>query len=95
MRLSGNAHLPFDKPFDKLTVLTKVEGLRYPRPSSLRRTSMYASFHGISSRSKACGMDIFHQPLRCWFFDSLYEVFQNIKPALQHQDRKGDWHESL
>ena len=27
MRLSENAHLPFDKPFDKLTVLSKVEGL--------------------------------------------------------------------
>jgi hypothetical protein len=27
MRLSENAHLPFDKPFDKLTVLGKVEGL--------------------------------------------------------------------
>jgi hypothetical protein len=45
MRLSENAHLPFDKPFDKLTVLSKVEGLmalskaeglRYPHPSSLR-----------------------------------------------------------
>jgi hypothetical protein len=23
----GNEHLPFDKPFDKLTVLSKVEGL--------------------------------------------------------------------
>jgi hypothetical protein len=27
MRLSENAHLPFDKPFDRLTVLSKVEGL--------------------------------------------------------------------
>jgi hypothetical protein len=27
MRLSEKAHLPFDKPFDKLTVLSKVEGL--------------------------------------------------------------------
>jgi len=26
-RLSENANLPFDKPFDKLTVLSKVEGL--------------------------------------------------------------------
>ncbi len=41
-----NAHLPFDMPFDKLTVLSKVEGLtalskaegqRYPHPASLRR----------------------------------------------------------
>ncbi|MGD9322054.1 MAG: hypothetical protein PVH99_18910, partial [Desulfobacteraceae bacterium] len=57
MRLSENAHLPFDKPYDRLTVLSKVEGLmalskveglRYPHPSSLRRTSMYASFLGIS-----------------------------------------------
>ena len=27
MKLSENIHLPFDKPFDKLTVLSKVEGL--------------------------------------------------------------------
>jgi len=41
LRLSENAHLPFDRPFDKLTVLSKVEGLmalskveglRYPHP---------------------------------------------------------------
>ena len=41
MRLSENAHLPFDRPFDRLTVLrnvegltalSKVEGLRYPHP---------------------------------------------------------------
>jgi hypothetical protein len=42
MRLSENAHLPFDKPFDKLTLLSKVEGLRYPHPRpvkfSLRET---------------------------------------------------------
>jgi hypothetical protein len=84
MRLSENAHLPFDKPFDKLTVLSKVdhstslkvdaarcrsiEGLRYPHPSSLWRTSMYASFLGIS---EALHLDIFHQPLRSLFFDSL------------------------
>ena len=42
--------------------------LRYPHPSSLRRTSMYASFLGIS---EALHMDIFHQPLRNRFFDSL------------------------
>jgi hypothetical protein len=56
MRLSENAHLPFDKlmalskiegPFARLTALSKVAGLRYPHPSSLRRTSMYASFLGI------------------------------------------------
>jgi hypothetical protein len=44
--LSENPHLPFDMPFDKLTVpsnvegltaLSKAEGLRYPHPSSLRR----------------------------------------------------------
>jgi hypothetical protein len=32
MRLMEDAHLPFDK----LTALSKVEGLRYPHPSSLR-----------------------------------------------------------
>ncbi len=64
MRLSENAHLPFDK----LMALSKVEGLRYPYPSSLRRTSKYASFLGIA---EALHLDIFHQPLRSWFFDSL------------------------
>jgi hypothetical protein len=43
--------------------------LRYPHPSSLRRTSLYASFLGIS---EALHLDIFHQPLRSLFFDSLY-----------------------
>jgi hypothetical protein len=36
LRLSENAHLPFDR----LTVLSGVEGLRYPHPSSLRRNSL-------------------------------------------------------
>jgi hypothetical protein len=44
-RLSENAHLPFDRPFDKLTVLSKVEGLtalseaeglRYPHPRPVK-----------------------------------------------------------
>jgi hypothetical protein len=39
LRLSENAHLPFDR----LTALSKAEGLRYPHPSSLQRTSTYAS----------------------------------------------------
>ena len=41
--------------------------LRYPHPSSLQRTSTYASFLGIS---EALHLDIFHQPQRSWFFDS-------------------------
>ena len=57
MRLLENAHVPFDR----LTVLSKAEGLRYPHPSSLQRTSMYASFLGIS---EALHLDIFHQPLK-------------------------------
>ena len=65
MRLSENAHLPFGG----LTALSEVEGLRYPHPSSLRRTSMYASLLGISG---ALHLDIFHQPFRSWFFDSLH-----------------------
>jgi hypothetical protein len=77
MRLSENAHLPFGR----LTALSKVEGLRYPHPSSLRRTSMYASFLGIS---EALHMDIFHQPLRDRFFDSL-----NI--SLNTLMRQGFW----
>ena len=38
--------------------------LRYPRPSSLRRTSLYASFLGTW---EALQLDIFHQPLRSRF----------------------------
>jgi hypothetical protein len=41
--------------------MENVHLLRYPHPSSLRRTFMYASFLGIS---EALHMDIFHQPLR-------------------------------
>ena len=78
MRLSENAHLPFDEPFDRLTVLSKAEGLRYSHPSSLRRTIRYALFSGISLPSlrsaqppplrggspvsKALHLDIFRQP---------------------------------
>jgi hypothetical protein len=47
--------------------------LRYPHPSSLRRTSMYASFLGIS---EALHMDIFHRPLRGRFFDSLVRALK-------------------
>jgi hypothetical protein len=72
MRLPENVHLPFGK----LTALSKVAGLRYPHPSSLRRTSLYASFLGIS---EALHMDIFHQPLASLFFESLYELFRDIK----------------
>ena len=70
MRLSENAHLPFDK----LMALSQVEGLRYPHPSSLRRTYMYASFLGIS---EALHLDIFHQPLRSQFFDILLSVLKH------------------
>jgi hypothetical protein len=49
-----------------LTALSEAEGLRYPHPSSLRRTSMYASFLRIS---EALHLDIFHQPLSSRFFD--------------------------
>ena len=80
MRLSENAHLPVGR----LTALSKVEGLRYPYPSSLRRTSVHASFLGICPRfawtphpaggspvSEALHLDIFHQPFRSRDFDSL------------------------
>jgi hypothetical protein len=65
-RLSENAHLPLDK----LMALSKAEGLRYPHPSSLRRTFMYASFLGIS---EALHMDIFHQPLKRRLFHSVVD----------------------
>ena len=50
--------------------------LRYPHPSSLRRTSKYASFLGIS---EALHLDIFHQPLRNRFLDSLNGSLHKIQ----------------
>jgi hypothetical protein len=41
---------------------------RYPHSSSLRRTSMYASFLGISG---ALHLDIFQQPAHHVFFSNL------------------------
>jgi hypothetical protein len=72
LRLSENAHLPFDM----LTALSEAEGLRYSHPSSLRRTSTYASFLAIS---KALHLDIFRQPRR-WFFDSLVSAAEAETP---------------
>ena len=66
-----------------MRLLENAHLLRYPHPSSLRRTSLYASFLGISSRSKACGMDIFHQPLRGRFFYSLVERLSDTLPSPQ------------
>ncbi len=90
MRLWENAHLPFGR----LTALSKVEGLRYPHPSSLWRTSMYASFLGIS---EALHLHIFHQPLTNRFFDSFDSIFVG-KPLFSNlystdnseDDKKGD-----
>jgi len=64
-RLSENPHLPFDRltalrDDAKLKVLSKVEGQRYPHPSSLRRITTYASFQRISD---ALHLGIFQQPL--------------------------------
>jgi hypothetical protein len=67
-----------DKPRPFNGVLRLAENahlLRYPHPSSLRRTSMYASFLGIS---EALHLDIFHQPLRSRFFYSL--VYRSYSP---------------
>jgi hypothetical protein len=52
----------------EMRLLENAHLLRYPYPSSLWRTSVYASFLGIS---EALHLDIFHQPLRSRFFDSL------------------------
>ncbi len=80
LRLSENTHLPFGR----LTALSKVEGLRYPHPSSLRHTSMYASFLGIS---EALHLDVFHQPLRSRFSDSLVLQAVSRKPRDQERAR--------
>jgi len=44
--------------------------LRYPHPSSLRRTSMYASLLGVSG---ALYLNVFEQPTNRDFFSSLLE----------------------
>ena len=54
--------------FQMLRLSENAHLLRYPHPSSLRRTSMYASFLGIS---EALHLDIFHQPPRNRIFDSI------------------------
>jgi hypothetical protein len=46
-------------------LLKKAHLLRCPYPSSLRRTSMYASFLGISG---ALYLDLFEQPVKIEFF---------------------------
>ena len=50
-----------------LRLMKNAHLLRYPHPSSLRRTAMYASF---LENSEALHLDIFHQPQRNRFFDS-------------------------
>ena len=77
LRLPENGHLPFDM----LTALSEADGLRYPHPSSLRHTSGYASFLGIS---EALHMDIFHQPQRNRFFDS-FAISQYTSPGFQER----------
>ncbi len=52
----------------KLRLSENAHLLRYPNPSSLRRTSMHASLLGIS---EALHLDIFHHPQRNRFFESL------------------------
>ena len=61
-----NANLPFDR----LMALNKVEGLRYPHSSSLRRSSIYASLLGISG---ALHLDVFDQPAQYACFRALLE----------------------
>jgi len=56
-----NAHLP---------VKPGSGERRYPHSSSLRRTGMYASFHGILG---ALHLDIFQQPTQQEFFNNLLE----------------------
>jgi hypothetical protein len=55
-----NAWFPF--------LILKRPSAALPHPSLLRRTSTYASFLGIS---EALHLEVFHQPLKNRFFDSL------------------------
>jgi hypothetical protein len=71
-----------------LRLLENAHLLRYPHPSSLRRTSMYASFLGIS---EALHLDIFHQPRRGRFFDSIVYKIRGILANMEQKakERKG------
>jgi hypothetical protein len=64
--LLKNGHLPFDM----LTALSKAEGLRFPYPSSLRRTGKYVSLLRISG---ALHLTLFEQPGKDDFFSGLLE----------------------
>jgi len=62
-----------------------------PRPSSLQRTSMYASLLRFSGALSATGGDIFDQPYKSCFFSKLLEDetykqvgFLFTKDLLQH-----------
>jgi hypothetical protein len=71
-------------------LLKKTHLLRYPHPSSLRRTFMYDSFLGISSHRERCSdpslwdgslvsdalyLDLFEQPVKFKFFKNLLISF--------------------
>jgi hypothetical protein len=72
-----SAHLPFDSLMalsgstsspPRVKSRGKAEGLRYPHPSSLRRTVLYASLIGISG---ALHLNAFDQPAQDIYFGNL------------------------
>ena len=75
-RLSENAHLPFDR----LTVLSEVEGLRYPYPSSLQRMNVA---QGAGRRAQGNEKIIFSfEPCALCLKPLAYASFLGISEAL-------------
>jgi hypothetical protein len=66
-------------------LLKEAHLLRCPHSSSLRRTSMYASFLGVSG---ALYVDLFEQPLKNEFFRMLLICFS--KSFFISRDASGD-----
>jgi hypothetical protein len=60
-------------------LLKKADLLRCPHPPSLRRTSKYASFRGISG---ALHLDLFDQPAKNEFFRTLLVSEDRLDPVL-------------
>ena len=72
-----------ERSTDELSMmLNNAHLLCYPRPSSLRRTSMYASFLGISG---ALHLGIFQHPVEQVFFSNLLDVYFDTLTIFIHE----------
>ncbi len=68
----------FDNLVKSSRLLKNAHLLRFPHPSSLRRTSKYASFLRISG---ALHLGIFEQPAKIDFFSNLVDQIDLVIPS--------------